>query len=356
MITTELNGLWQQYQDAHRQGNGTEYKQKLTLVYIPFLRGIAKKLVGDENSSSAPYLEVGDLVNIGVLKLDNVMDEFEFERGVSFEDFAYKRLRGVMIEELRRSSLNYKVNKDSRRLERIASEIASEIGHYPNYDELALGVGQKELERARQDYKEYEKARSELNLELGRKPTAREIDKILKGDTLKRRRNHKFIEEAGAELNDYPLALRLGYQLVDMIQLKNKRQERPSRKKRSRYRDERGRPLSTYRTPGARILTDPRNNRNQPQKVVLREDACSSEPNPSEHEDQLDWSRILTADLSRTDTLIVLLYFYNNQTIRQIGKEIGINHTSIAKRLTRVKKDWRRKFPKERLEELGVIK
>ena len=65
-------------------------------THLPLLRGLAAQMI----VSLRPYLEMDDLVAIGMEALLRAAPRFEPGRGISFGSFAYLRVRGAMYESV----------------------------------------------------------------------------------------------------------------------------------------------------------------------------------------------------------------------------------------------------------------
>jgi RNA polymerase sigma factor for flagellar operon FliA len=92
----EERELWWQY---HNNPN-SQVKDKLVLFYLPLVKYLAARL--------AIHLPAGinkeDLENCGIIGLLEAMKKFNPERGVNFTSFAKFRIKGAMIDEIRRLS------------------------------------------------------------------------------------------------------------------------------------------------------------------------------------------------------------------------------------------------------------
>ena len=67
---------------------------------LPFVESLARRL-----AASMPHsIDLGDLVQDGVLGLIDAARRFDEDRGIKFETFAERRVRGAMIDALRREA------------------------------------------------------------------------------------------------------------------------------------------------------------------------------------------------------------------------------------------------------------
>ena len=72
-------------------------RDERVLRYLPLVRSIVYRL-----RSRASVLEVDDLVSAGTIGLIEAAERFDSRRGVSFATFAYARIRGAVVDEIRR--------------------------------------------------------------------------------------------------------------------------------------------------------------------------------------------------------------------------------------------------------------
>src|SRR4051794_32919831 len=82
-------------------------------------------------------VEIGDLVNAGVLGLLDAVDKFEPDRGVKFKTYAELRVRGAIIDSLR--ALDWaprSLRRRGRDLERTYGDLEQKLGR-PATDEEA---------------------------------------------------------------------------------------------------------------------------------------------------------------------------------------------------------------------------
>lgn len=101
--------------------------------------GLTLKVAGRIVSSlKARYrFEVSDLAQDGAIGLLDASERFDPKRGISFEAFASKRVRGAIIDRLRREIWPRDVRRLRRKLENARQELRSRLG----WDPSAEGFG-----------------------------------------------------------------------------------------------------------------------------------------------------------------------------------------------------------------------
>jgi RNA polymerase sigma factor for flagellar operon FliA len=112
---------------------------------LPFVESLARRM-----ASTMPHsIDLGDLVQDGVLGLIDAAHRFDEARGIKFETFAERRVRGAMIDALRRDAWPRGVRRVRRELEAAREQLRRELGAEPTLTDLAKRVGSDEarLER-----------------------------------------------------------------------------------------------------------------------------------------------------------------------------------------------------------------
>ena len=94
-------------------------------------------------------IDIGDLVQDGVLGLIDAAHRFDEERGIKFETFAERRVRGAMIDALRRDAWPRGVRRQRRELDAARETLRRELGHEPSMADLAAKVGSDEKRLSR---------------------------------------------------------------------------------------------------------------------------------------------------------------------------------------------------------------
>jgi RNA polymerase sigma factor for flagellar operon FliA len=89
-------------------------------------------------------IDIGDLVQDGVIGLIDAAHRFDEARGIKFETFAERRIRGAMIDALRKDAWPRGVRRQRRELEAAREELRRELGHEPSLADLAAKVGSDE--------------------------------------------------------------------------------------------------------------------------------------------------------------------------------------------------------------------
>ena len=112
---------------------------------IPFVEALARRMAATMPNS----IDTGDLVQDGVIGLIDAARRFDEARGIKFETFAERRVRGAMIDALRRNAWPRGVRRQRRELDAAREALRHELGYEPSYAELAARVGSNEKRLSR---------------------------------------------------------------------------------------------------------------------------------------------------------------------------------------------------------------
>lgn len=122
---------------AQSQQPGRDSRNAEILRFLPLVRAIAIRVSRRYPSN----LEVEDLVNIGTIGMMEALDRFEAERGVPLKAFAELRIRGAMVDAIRKTDW---VPREVRRRNHVVGEarraLHNRLGREPSRAELARAL------------------------------------------------------------------------------------------------------------------------------------------------------------------------------------------------------------------------
>lgn len=129
-MTGEPQELWK----AYITDKSPEIKDQLVHHYIPLVERVAAKA-----SCSLPeHLSKDDLVGYGVFGLLEAVDRYNPEQGVPFQYFAVKRIKGAMIDGIRKEDwVPVTVRKKAKLLEQAYQKIEKSHGSTAGDEEVA---------------------------------------------------------------------------------------------------------------------------------------------------------------------------------------------------------------------------
>jgi RNA polymerase sigma factor for flagellar operon FliA len=111
--------------------------------YSPLVRRLAHQMIAKLPAN----VEIDDLVQVGMIGLNDALSRFDPGQGVQFETFATQRIRGAMLDELRGSDwMSRGDRKHQRSIETAVRKLEHTLGRAPTETEIAAELGMKLLE------------------------------------------------------------------------------------------------------------------------------------------------------------------------------------------------------------------
>jgi RNA polymerase sigma factor FliA len=130
----DIRCLWHAYR---REGQRVA-RDELIVHYAPLVHFVAGRVAAGLPSS----VDRGDLVSYGIFGLIDAIERFDADRGYQFETYAVARIRGHMLDELRKLDwVPRSVRRKARELDDVCSRLEAELHRAPNDAELARALG-----------------------------------------------------------------------------------------------------------------------------------------------------------------------------------------------------------------------
>src|SRR6476661_10171507 len=142
----ETLALWKQY----RETNDPQLRNRIVLTFAP----LVKYIVYNKIRELPARCEVDDFISCGLEALINSIDRYDPEKGATLEQYAWTRIHGAVLDELRRQDWAPRsVRRWERDIEKVVESFTVLHGRRPTSDELAdaLGVPVDELRRRRDE-------------------------------------------------------------------------------------------------------------------------------------------------------------------------------------------------------------
>lgn len=134
MADGELKRTWEQFFSS----SSDKSRKELAHHYLPMVDFILGRLA----MNLPPHIDRDDLENIGVIGLLNALDNFDPKREVKFETYASIRIKGAIIDHLRKEDwLSRPLRKKALDIERASEELRGKLMRSPTFDEVAEKVG-----------------------------------------------------------------------------------------------------------------------------------------------------------------------------------------------------------------------
>ena len=134
MTEEERKELWQQYAD----NKSSEIREKLIIEYA----GLVKIVAGRLSMYLGYNVEYDDLVGYGTFGLIDAIDKFNLCRGVKFETYASLRIRGAILDQIRKMDwIPRTIRQRQKQIEAVMREVESVHGRAATDAEIAEGLG-----------------------------------------------------------------------------------------------------------------------------------------------------------------------------------------------------------------------
>lgn len=125
-----LDKIWKTY----RQTKSAALKEKLILEYAPMVKYVAGRLV----IHVGQHVEYDDLISYGIFGLIDAIDKFDIDKGVKFETYASLRIRGAIIDNIRKMDwVPRTMRQKNKEYEQVCTQLESELGREPTEAEIA---------------------------------------------------------------------------------------------------------------------------------------------------------------------------------------------------------------------------
>ena len=139
-------GLYEQVQNNH---------ESLIVAHMGMVKRVALHL----KVRIPPFMELDELIQVGMIGLLEAANAFDPSKGIEFESFAHSRVRGAILDEVRRLSFlprsAVSFNKSHNESTHV---LVSELGRQPTQAELAEHMGKdiEEFHKERGQAKRFE--------------------------------------------------------------------------------------------------------------------------------------------------------------------------------------------------------
>ncbi len=220
----------------YKKTSSEELRNRLIEIYLHLVRSTAERM----HMRLPGEVDVEDLMSAGLFGLMDAIDAFDLERGVKFETYCTQRIRGAVFDELR--AMDW--------VPRLVRSRTAKV----------------------------ERARKALEMELGRRPTDREVCDRL--------------NVTGPEFKK----LSKDSKPVNVVSLNRK----------------------WFETDSSKDIRE----------IDVIEDARQEDP-LSELQKK-DLKLLITKGLSRAERLIVVLYYYEEMTMKEIGITLDLSESRVS--------------------------
>ena len=141
MNTDNKLKLWEEYSKKRTP----QLQEKIIIEYA----GLVKLVAGRLSMYLGNNVEYDDLVGYGTFGLIDAIDKYDYTKGVKFETYASLRIRGAILDQIRKMDwIPRSVRQKQRKLDQAYQNLEQRYGRAVNDEELAqeLDITVDELE------------------------------------------------------------------------------------------------------------------------------------------------------------------------------------------------------------------
>lgn len=183
------NALWEEY----ARTKSPKLREQLIIEYS----GLVKIVAGRLGMYLGYTVEYDDLVGYGIFGLIDAIDKFELTKGVKFETYASLRIRGSILDQIRKMDwIPRTLRQKQKKLEQAMQDLEAALGRSATSEELAqkMEMSVQELEELVNQTQvanlvsldEYLEQGSEVRVEAGNKPVFQQPEQVMERQELKR--------------------------------------------------------------------------------------------------------------------------------------------------------------------------
>lgn len=189
MNENERASLWEEYIKTR----SPKIREQLIVEYVPLVKVVAGRM----GMYLGYTVEYDDLTGYGIFGLIDAIDKFELTKGVKFETYASLRIRGAILDQIRKMDwIPRTLRQKQKKLETTMGQMETELGRTPTNEELAvaLEMTQEELDALINQTQvanlvsldEYLEQGSEVRVEAGNKSAFLQPEQVMERQDLKR--------------------------------------------------------------------------------------------------------------------------------------------------------------------------
>ena len=190
MKTVDKEKLW----DDYRKNPTPALREQLIIEYAQLVKLVAGRL----SMYLGHNVEYEDLVSYGIFGLIDAIDKFNMEKNVKFETYASLRIRGAILDQIRKMDwIPRSLRQKQKKIDAAMSKIEADKGHVATDEEIAkeLGISIDELNEWQGQTKasniisldEYTDAGSEVKMDATRNAHFQQPEDAVEKEELKKK-------------------------------------------------------------------------------------------------------------------------------------------------------------------------
>lgn len=123
---------------ARAHAGDIDARNELVCIHVGLVRFVARRLA----NTLSDAVDLGELTSAGNIGLMQAVESFDPARGLSFSTYASLRVRGAMLDELRRNdTVSRGVRSKARDLQQVRGTLSNKFGRRATQQEVATEAG-----------------------------------------------------------------------------------------------------------------------------------------------------------------------------------------------------------------------
>lgn len=129
-ISKESENIWIDYYRTR----DVNVRNEIILKYVYLVKHVVNRMWG----SYSHLKQMEDMVSCGVIGLIDAIDRYDLSRGVKFETYAYFRIRGEIIDQIRKADwIPKNIRMQVKKIEQTMALLEEKMGRQPSEQEIA---------------------------------------------------------------------------------------------------------------------------------------------------------------------------------------------------------------------------
>ena len=129
--------LWQRYHQQKSDNSRTDTENALVQKYLPLVSAVVNRLA----MTLPEHVDHDDLYSVGLIGLLQALRNYNPACGTSFETYARVRVRGAMLDELRRMDwVPRTIHEKARRIKEVLAGLEQKLGKTPTETQMAKAM------------------------------------------------------------------------------------------------------------------------------------------------------------------------------------------------------------------------
>jgi RNA polymerase sigma factor for flagellar operon FliA len=130
----EATMLW----DAYQESGDESARDQILARHLPLVHHVARQIL----RTLSVQVELSDLVSAGSMGLINAVESFDRSRGLAFSTYAAPRIRGAILDDLRRADhVPRSIRRKQRQMAAAQEALSGELERKPEDIEMAHRLG-----------------------------------------------------------------------------------------------------------------------------------------------------------------------------------------------------------------------